>query len=189
MYADRITNAMRYAMEETQRRRARQTEYNEEHGITPQTIMKAVLEMDPSTGSGDYIVIPILKKDEASDEAVDVTARIEELRSEMLIAAEELEFGCPPSRSGRQLRSGDMLHPPSPAQSSRQGSRRSGHGQCAGRLNPQRLNPLAMRSSAQNLRDSSSCSGAGVPGDGEGVEKVAVGGFEGAAVQGVTEGG
>jgi excinuclease ABC subunit B len=92
MYADRITNAMRYAMEETQRRRARQTEYNEEHGITPQTIMKAVLEMDPSTGSGDYIVIPILKKDEASDEAVDVTARIEELRSEMLLAAEELEF-------------------------------------------------------------------------------------------------
>jgi excinuclease ABC subunit B len=92
MYADRITNAMRYAMEETQRRRARQTEYNEEHGITPQTIMKAVLEMDPSKGSGDYIVIPILKKDEASDEAVDVTARIEELRSEMLLAAEELEF-------------------------------------------------------------------------------------------------
>jgi excinuclease ABC subunit B len=92
MYADRITNAMRYAMEETQRRRARQTEYNVEHGITPQTIMKAVLEMDPSTGSGDYIVIPILKKDEASDDAVDVSARIEELRSEMLLAAEELEF-------------------------------------------------------------------------------------------------
>jgi len=92
MYADRITSAMRYAMEETERRRARQAQYNEEHGITPQTIVKAVLEMDPSTGAGDYVVIPILTKGEASDTAADVPARIEELRSEMLLAAEELEF-------------------------------------------------------------------------------------------------
>jgi len=92
MYADRITNAMRYAIEETDRRRARQTEYNEEHGITPQTIKKAVLEMDPSTGAGDYVVIPILRKGEAGDDPADIPARIEELRSEMLLAAEDLEF-------------------------------------------------------------------------------------------------
>jgi excinuclease ABC subunit B len=92
MYADRVTKAMRYAIEETERRRARQMEYNEEHGITPQTINKAVLEMDPSTGSGDYVVIPILRKGEATDDPADIPARIEELRSEMLLAAEELEF-------------------------------------------------------------------------------------------------
>ena len=92
MYADRITNAMRYAIEETERRRARQAEYNEEHGITPQTVNKAVLEMDPSTGAGDYVVIPILRKGEGGDEPADIPARIEELRSEMLLAAEELEF-------------------------------------------------------------------------------------------------
>jgi excinuclease ABC subunit B len=92
MYADRITKAMRYAIEETERRRARQTEYNEEHGITPQTINKAVLEMDPSTGAGDYVVIPILRKGEATDDPADIPARIEELRSEMLLAAEQLEF-------------------------------------------------------------------------------------------------
>jgi excinuclease ABC subunit B len=92
MYADRITNAMRYAIEETERRRARQMKYNEEHGITPQTVKKAVLEMDPSTGAGDYVVIPILKKGEAPDDPANIPARIEELRSEMLLAAEQLEF-------------------------------------------------------------------------------------------------
>jgi len=92
MYADRITNSMRYAIDETERRRARQLEYNEAHGITPQTVKKAVLEMDPSTGAGDYVVIPILRKGEASEDPADIPARIEELRSEMLLAAEELEF-------------------------------------------------------------------------------------------------
>jgi len=92
LYADRITNSMRYAMDETERRRARQIEYNQEHGITPQTIRKAVLEMDPSTGAGDYVVIPILRKGEATEDPADIPARIEELRSEMLLAAEELEF-------------------------------------------------------------------------------------------------
>ncbi|MGB5267132.1 MAG: excinuclease ABC subunit UvrB [Polyangiales bacterium] len=92
MYADRITKAMRYAIEETERRRARQAEYNEEHGITPRTIKKAVLEMDPSTGAGDYVVIPILRKGETPEDPADIPARIEELRSEMLLAAEELEF-------------------------------------------------------------------------------------------------
>ena len=92
MYADRITNAMRYAIDETERRRARQIEYNDEHSITPQTVRKAVLEMDPSTGVGDYVVIPVLRKGEEPSDPADIPARIEELRSEMLLAAEELEF-------------------------------------------------------------------------------------------------
>lgn len=92
MYADRITNAMQRAIEETERRRARQIEYNEEHGITPQTVKKAILEMDASTGAGDYVVIPILRPGEEPSDPADIPARIEELRSEMLLAAEELEF-------------------------------------------------------------------------------------------------
>ncbi len=92
MYADRITDSMRYAIDETERRRVRQLEYNTEHSITPQTIRKAVLEMDPSTGAADYVVIPVLKKGEGSEDPANIPARIEELRSEMLLAAEELEF-------------------------------------------------------------------------------------------------
>ena len=92
MYADRITAAMETTISETERRRERQTEYNHEHSITPQTIRKAVLDMDPSSGTGDYVVIPILSKEEASTDAAEIPARIEELRSEMLLAAEDLEF-------------------------------------------------------------------------------------------------
>ncbi|MEM9729319.1 MAG: excinuclease ABC subunit UvrB [Myxococcota bacterium] len=92
MYADRVTDAMQRAIDETARRRERQGEYNDEHGITPSTVKKAVLEMDPSTGSGDYVVIPILRADEEPSSPDDVPAKIEELRSEMLLAAEELEF-------------------------------------------------------------------------------------------------
>ncbi len=92
MYADRITDAMRQAIDETERRRARQLKYNEEHGITPETVQKAVYNMDPSTGAGDYVVIPILKKDEAVGDPGKIPERIEELKSEMLLAAEQLEF-------------------------------------------------------------------------------------------------
>ncbi|MGB5811516.1 MAG: excinuclease ABC subunit UvrB [Polyangiales bacterium] len=89
MYGDRITDAMQRAIDETERRRERQNAYNAEHEITPRTITKAVLEMDPSTGAGDYVVIPILR---AGEEPADIPARIEELKSEMLLAAEQLEF-------------------------------------------------------------------------------------------------
>ena len=45
MYADTVTDSMRAAIEETERRRAIQQQYNEEHGITPQTIKKAVRDL------------------------------------------------------------------------------------------------------------------------------------------------
>ena len=45
MYADNMTDSMREAIEETNRRRALQKKYNEEHGITPQTIKKAVRDL------------------------------------------------------------------------------------------------------------------------------------------------
>jgi excinuclease ABC subunit B len=53
MYADRMTGSMKRSIEETNRRRATQQEYNEEHGITPKTIVKSIEEMMLSTRVAD----------------------------------------------------------------------------------------------------------------------------------------
>ena len=92
LYGDTITPAMEQAMTETDRRRERQAAYNAEHGITPKTVRGAQLDIDPSQGTGDYVVIPILRKGEGDNESLPIEERIEELRSEMLLAAEQLAF-------------------------------------------------------------------------------------------------
>ena len=92
MYADKITSAMEVAIGETHRRRELQRAYNLEHGITPETVRRAVFDLDPSSGGGDYVTVP-RRKD--AGEAIDpeqIPARIAELRSEMLLAAEQLDF-------------------------------------------------------------------------------------------------
>jgi len=91
MYADRITDAMRHAMDETDRRRVLQREYNRVHGITPETTKRAVLDLDPSSGGRDWSTVP-RGPDIADDETKSAAERIDELRSEMLLAAEQLDF-------------------------------------------------------------------------------------------------
>ncbi len=92
MYADKVTDAMRHAIGETERRRELQAAYNAEHGITPETVKKAVLEMDASTGGGDWSSVPKrrTREDDLAGDAI--PEAIERLRSEMLLAAEQLEF-------------------------------------------------------------------------------------------------
>jgi excinuclease ABC subunit B len=92
MYADRITNAMRVALDETARRRATQEAYNREHGITPATIQKAIFELDPASGASDYVSVPILRRGHAAQGPQDTAELLAELKSEMLLAAENLEF-------------------------------------------------------------------------------------------------
>ena len=94
MYADRETEAIKYAVAETNRRRALQSAYNEEHGITPATVVKAILDMSPTSGARDYYAVPKLPKDAAAAPGaqIDLSERIEELRLEMFAAAENLEF-------------------------------------------------------------------------------------------------
>lgn len=92
MYADKITGAMAQAIEETERRRVYQAEYNEKHGIKPATVKKAILELDPSLGTSDYIAIPILTESRVEEGRLDHHELVAAIRSEMLLAAENLEF-------------------------------------------------------------------------------------------------
>jgi excinuclease ABC subunit B len=91
MYADRVTAAMERAMTETERRRERQRAYNLERGITPETVIKEIRDMLPGAGTGesDYMTVPILRPGEQSDKPEKL---LEELRAEMLLLAEQLEF-------------------------------------------------------------------------------------------------
>src|SRR5213596_2861128 len=63
MYADTVTDSMRMAMSETDRRRALQQAYNEEHGITPQSIVKQIDDVMSSVYERDYMTPPMVLRD------------------------------------------------------------------------------------------------------------------------------
>ena len=87
MYADKITRSMKKAIDETERRRKIQTEFNEKHGITPTTIKKNIAEIIQVTKSTNEIEEV---KEEFSQEQIENI--IINLETEMYKAAEELDF-------------------------------------------------------------------------------------------------
>ena len=93
MYADRITPAMRKAIDETARRRAIQLAYNEAHGITPETVQRAILDLSGTIFEADYAPVPA--PEPPPMEAVapeDLDGVLRNLRAEMKQAAGNLEF-------------------------------------------------------------------------------------------------
>lgn len=90
LYADRITESMRRAIEETNRRRQLQEKYNQEHGITPKSIVKPIKEL-LAIEELDYVKLPLkLPKGISSEE--DLIERISKLEKEMWECAKRWEF-------------------------------------------------------------------------------------------------
>jgi excinuclease ABC subunit B len=100
MYADKITDSMRYAIDETNRRRAKQQKYNEEHGIEPQSIVKQIKDLTDQVSTereerqkqkmvaerrAPYTITETMPVDE-------IEHLIEQLGKQMKAAAAELEF-------------------------------------------------------------------------------------------------
>jgi excinuclease ABC subunit B len=92
MYADVVTDSMRRAIDETARRRATQAAYNREHGITPQTIRKAVADPLIAACEADYVEVAGDGADGAAVDPAVAAARVRGLREEMRAAAKALEF-------------------------------------------------------------------------------------------------
>lgn len=94
LYADVMTDSMRNAIEETNRRRQTQEEYNREHGITPQTIIKPVDMTLVQIAAGDYVDLTREEPEaeEAPVSAEEIEAQIQTLEAQMRTAAREFEF-------------------------------------------------------------------------------------------------
>jgi len=90
MYADTITGSMQRAIDETNRRRRTQMEYNERHGIEPRSIVKAIKDLtdqvrEVAEEKAEYVVASDMPKDE-------LARVVEQLEKQMKAAAAELEF-------------------------------------------------------------------------------------------------
>ena len=91
MYADTITDSMRIALDETNRRREIQMKYNEEHGITPQTIKKAVRDLISISRAVAKEELKFEKDPESMDRK-ELEKLIAEVQKKMQRAAADLNF-------------------------------------------------------------------------------------------------
>ena len=95
LYADKMTDSLQYAIDETNRRRAKQEAYNEEHGITPQTVSTKINDiLDSVYDRGDHVDVDLGVGGEGAGNMVGKSIRdiISELDTKMQNAAANLEF-------------------------------------------------------------------------------------------------
>nr|WP_203074370.1 excinuclease ABC subunit UvrB [Roseomonas ponticola] len=93
LYADVMTDSLKKALGETARRRARQQEWNEAHGITPQTIRRDISDVLQSVYEQDYVTVEAVEGDSTAEfVGKDLGAAIQELEKRMRAAAADLEF-------------------------------------------------------------------------------------------------
>ena len=89
LYADKVTDSMQRAMDETARRRQLQLEYNQEHGITPQTIKKAIRKSLETEFQAKKLAEEVISRDGSAYDREELLATLEK---EMFAAAEAMEF-------------------------------------------------------------------------------------------------
>jgi excinuclease ABC subunit B len=92
LYADRITGSMERALAETDRRRAKQQAYNEEHGITPQTIKRNIHDIVAHTAAQDSVLVDTGDDERNNLVGHNLRSYIEDLEKRMRDAAANLEF-------------------------------------------------------------------------------------------------
>ena len=92
LYADSMTDSMKRAIDETERRRHLQAEFNKKHHITPQSIVKALGSPLIKIYDADYGDIPLVAETAAKYGAKELSRQIRKLQKEMKQAAERLEF-------------------------------------------------------------------------------------------------
>jgi excinuclease ABC subunit B len=93
LYADVMTDSMRRALDETNRRRAIQVAYNVENGITPQSILKPIDMSLVAVAEGDYVTVPLEPENEAEDLTPEQRDQlIAELEQRMRESAKRFEF-------------------------------------------------------------------------------------------------
>jgi excinuclease ABC subunit B len=94
MYGDSVTRSMQACIDETGRRRVRQLAYNEEHGITPETVKKSFSSILESIEEKDYVTQPVGVGEEGEEYIApkEIPKLVKKLRKEMLAAAKDLNF-------------------------------------------------------------------------------------------------
>ena len=92
LYADSITDSMKLAMGETNRRRSLQAAFNKKHGITPQTVIKSIGSPLVKIYEADYVDVPLAAEKGADYGAKELPRIIQRLKKEMKRAAANLEF-------------------------------------------------------------------------------------------------
>jgi excinuclease ABC subunit B len=92
LYADRMTDSLRYAIEETERRRTKQRAWNEANGITPVSIRRGIGKVLESVFEQDYVTVAPVKGSTTEFVGKDLKAGIAELEKRMRSAAADLEF-------------------------------------------------------------------------------------------------
>ncbi|MFP6599142.1 MAG: excinuclease ABC subunit UvrB [Deltaproteobacteria bacterium] len=93
LYADTVTGSMRAAMDETDRRRIVQEEFNREHGIVPRSVTKAVGDPIVRMAEADYYAVPKIEEEASGyGNAAEIRREVEALRKRMREAADRLDF-------------------------------------------------------------------------------------------------